>query len=830
MTSNSPQVSESTLKTWQARPGEARCKTRQAGTASVAAARTAVIVLGMHRSGTSAMTRVVSLLGADLPSNLMPGMADINETGFWESLDTYDLNESILAALGSRWDDWRRLDPDWMRSPVSDLKIRALDFLERNFAGSGLFVLKDPRICRLLPFWLDCLQRFGAEAKCILPLRNPIEVAASLEKRDGFNPAKSYMLWLRHVLDVEKATRNLPRAFLAYDELLDDWRGVVSRITERLELSWPCHSTTGEAEIDRFLKTRLRHHKTDEASLQGHPEIAGWVKNAFTLLQDLLSDPGSPKSLQGLDRVRSEFDRASDALGAVLRAEELALEEARQTAEASVHRQDDRIDDLTQEITRQELRIRVLTTRVDERDKRITELAHINAKRDARITELESRAGELEELATRRDDVIRALEDSICQRDTRIEELGQSILELRTATVKLEHRELTYRDKCVTLEEQRNQLLHRLNAIQMWRSWRLGRLSISLEQNTREYSHAAGALPPRMCSGKALQANDRRRLRRQAGRLLDAGLFDVSWYAESYPEVVLAGEDPVWHWLITGWHEGLNPNPCFDTVWYQEKYPDVSQVKINPLLHYLDYGAAEGRDPGPLFDSNWYLARNADVGKAGINPLVHYLKYGKAEGRDPNPLFDYAWYTKQYPQVTGLGVDALEHYLKRGTDEGCNPCPLFDTAWYLDRYADVARNGINPLVHYLNRGAAERRLQPCPLFDTDSYLAQNPDVDEARMNPLVHYVTHGATRGYDPNPMFDSDWYLEQYPDVAAAGLNPLAHYLVQGAAEGRNPGPCFETSWYVDSYSDVVPSGLNPLHHYLLYGRDEGRLARQPG
>ena len=97
---------------------------------AVPARRIAILVLGMHRSGTSAVTRVINLLGADLPSNLMPAVAGANEPGFWESMDVYRLNDEILASVGSSWDDWRRFDPAWMRSAEKDrFKVRALAIL-----------------------------------------------------------------------------------------------------------------------------------------------------------------------------------------------------------------------------------------------------------------------------------------------------------------------------------------------------------------------------------------------------------------------------------------------------------------------------------------------------------------------------------------------------------------------------------------------------------------------------------------------------------------------------------------------------------------------------
>src|SRR5687767_14787797 len=117
----------------------------------------AIVLLGMHRSGTSATTRVISLLGAHLPNNLMPAAAD-NETGFWESHDIAVLNEEILASAGLSWDSFSAFPQSWYASDsVQGFAQRALALLHRDFSQSPLFVLKDPRFCRLIPFWRDVL-------------------------------------------------------------------------------------------------------------------------------------------------------------------------------------------------------------------------------------------------------------------------------------------------------------------------------------------------------------------------------------------------------------------------------------------------------------------------------------------------------------------------------------------------------------------------------------------------------------------------------------------------------------------------------------------------
>ena len=130
-------------------------------TLSRSADRTGVLSLGMHRSGTSALSRVLSLLGCDLPKTLI-GANSSNEAGHWESTEIARLNDEILASVGSLWHDWLAFNPGWYSSPkAAEFREKALEVLADEFAQSRLFVLKDPRICRIAPFWLEVLEAAG---------------------------------------------------------------------------------------------------------------------------------------------------------------------------------------------------------------------------------------------------------------------------------------------------------------------------------------------------------------------------------------------------------------------------------------------------------------------------------------------------------------------------------------------------------------------------------------------------------------------------------------------------------------------------------------------
>ena len=310
--------------------------------------------------------------------------------------------------------------------------------------------------------------------------------------------------------------------------------------------------------------------------------------------------------------------------------------------------------------------------------------------------------------------------------------------------------------------------------------------------------------------------------RRIEGQLLGSGLFDTQWYLEQYPEVILTGFRPTYHWISQGWHQGLNPHPAFDTLWYlsevKEKLPDNS----NPLLHYLERGRL-GIVPHPLFDPAWYLGQCPEIADIDLDPLRHFLEQSPKARLSPHPLFDSSWYLSQNPDVAENGVNPFLHYLISGWREGRSPHFLFKTDWYLGEYPDVAESGIDPLRHYLVQGGLEGR-SPHPLFDGAWYLREYPRIHDQKINPLVDFVVEGAWEGRNPNPWFDTSWYLQQYPEVLLQGINPLRHYIQYGRQMGLNPGPAFDGAWYLREYPDVDASGINPLEHFVLRGLKEGR------
>jgi len=288
-----------------------------------------VIVLGMHRSGTSAVAGTLVKLGGGPPKHLMvanPG----NARGYFESVAFMHFHDELLASAGSRWHDWRLFNPGWYSSPVAaEYRRRAKELFEAEFSGAALPVIKDPRICRFAPFWLGVLREMQKTPRIVIPIRSPLEVAQSLEKQQGVPLKEGLLLWLRHNLDAEVQSRAEARSIFTFDEFQSDWRGVCDKISTDTNLFWPRLSDRTSREIDNFLTKDLVHHETDRAALAAHSALHEWTLRAYDALLELARDPSSDSALDTLDEVRALLEQSSKMFGRILVDYEIALEDLR---------------------------------------------------------------------------------------------------------------------------------------------------------------------------------------------------------------------------------------------------------------------------------------------------------------------------------------------------------------------------------------------------------------------------------------------------------------------------------------------------------------------
>lgn len=144
-----------------------------------------LVVLGMHRSGTSALTRGLKVLGVELGENLLAADEQVNAKGFWEDKDILSLNIDIQEALGLRWDNLKPIsEEDCQRDVVREFIPRAISLLNKKMSDQSFFGMKDPRISVVLPFWRQVFSLLGVKVHYLIASRNPLSIVNSLAKRD----------------------------------------------------------------------------------------------------------------------------------------------------------------------------------------------------------------------------------------------------------------------------------------------------------------------------------------------------------------------------------------------------------------------------------------------------------------------------------------------------------------------------------------------------------------------------------------------------------------------------------------------------------------------
>lgn len=272
--------------------------------------RQAILIAGMHRSGTSAVAGAVSLLGGAPPAHMIPASLD-NPLGFWESAVVIGVNDTILRAGKSTWYDCLGLD-----CSTFDERERAtattfvMASIMAEFADDRLLLIKDPRLCLLLGFWLPTLREMQISPATLLVLRHPCEVLDSIAMRDALPIELIAALWLRYMLAAEYDSRGCPRHILPYHMLLLDWRHALLRAGEAAAIAWPVPFELVTSRMDALLKRELQHHHALSSAQQraGVP-LGRWADEVYQALLLLSANPTDLIQSQRLDRVHGEFQR-----------------------------------------------------------------------------------------------------------------------------------------------------------------------------------------------------------------------------------------------------------------------------------------------------------------------------------------------------------------------------------------------------------------------------------------------------------------------------------------------------------------------------------------
>lgn len=657
-----------------------------------------LIVLGMHRSGTSALARVLNLMGAYFgPEGISSGANKENPKGFWERRDVRSINDSVLHAVGC---DWNRVSDFDLRSLPADV-IQAFDSqaskLVLDLDAHRPWLIKEPRLCLTFPLW----KKFLEVPVCLHILRHPVEVAASLLTRNQMQISVGLALWEAYVRSALASSKDLPCVAVSHHRLMINPVTEVERLYARLsELGVPGLRMPSGHELRAFIDPELYRERSEKSELQQYtdaPQVA-----IFEALDADLStgrecigqtDEGSRYVLAQYEKVlpplqpkqqapAQDADKLKERV-LVRDQENKILREAVARLEEKLHHGDDRHTESSVEIGRLRATVEhyerelsklsdekvVLSEEIEVHGRRLAEsndrlrgaienygheLSKLSAReavlndqieaRDRRISESDDRLN----AATKR---IAALEEEAAVKQRDIETLAEQLMVARSKA------EETGR----ALESERQQVqalrseLSRLDLLNQQKDTSIGQQSIDLQRVKSELSKTQSSVDERfheiaLLSRKMLESEkalrnsvsekvELERLLAARARELDAVHNSRIW---RWTRPVRALARRLARFRASSDRSDLNNAiavidrvDAFDRNWYLRTYQDVARSGMDPVEHYLRYGAQEGRDPGAKFSTSAYLKRNPDVREAGLNPLLHYVMHGKKEGRQP---------------------------------------------------------------------------------------------------------------------------------------------------------------------------------------------------
>lgn len=260
-----------------------------------------VFVLGMGRSGSSALTRVLSLCGATLPSKML-GANNANPRGYWEPRETLMMNRKILARHNSAWwDPSLRLleDGTFSRQERTECISTIAAYLGK-LPSAPILVLKDLNIVVLHDLWFEAARSVGFDVASVIPTRHPNEVIGSLAAAAKTTPELTSALWLKGNLLAERHTRGVPRVIVDYANLLENWRREIKRVATCLSIDL---TPPDERPVDDFLAADLQRQRHDSPVIDRFGR--DWMSSVYDVMRTAACD--EPLDTATLDRVYAEY-------------------------------------------------------------------------------------------------------------------------------------------------------------------------------------------------------------------------------------------------------------------------------------------------------------------------------------------------------------------------------------------------------------------------------------------------------------------------------------------------------------------------------------------
>ena len=400
-----------------------------------------IFVFGMHRSGTSAVARVLNLMGCYFGGEDIGTEANEENTkGFWERKDVRKVNDAILRNTGSDWDRISSFDVRSIGKGDMAVYREVIRKIVVNLDAHRPWFLKEPRFCLTFSVWRSVLEM----PVCVLIFRNPLDVAKSLNERNGMPLTVGLALWEAYNAGALEASRGINRIVLSYEALMSNSSVAVGKLLEALGQEGYVLRRPAKRELVAFLDDELRHHRT------GSADVRGAVSEAQIALFDQLREAeqsGNVGALPSLDGASTEtlaqYEttlpsvslRAKDANASLLRRQQVGV-----TTELALRRLE--LDGALQSL--QETRSELRKWR-NEHDRVKTRNVSLLADGSAMRREIWSLSSELAQLRRKHEGIVRemgAFEETLRRKDRDLvaatQELGSLRKELKDSRGSLE--------------------------------------------------------------------------------------------------------------------------------------------------------------------------------------------------------------------------------------------------------------------------------------------------------------------------------------------------------------------------------------------------------
>lgn len=620
-----------------------------------------VIVLGMHRSGTSAITRSINLLGVDLGRDLIPSGFD-NPKGFWEDAGVVDLNEKLLAVLGSGFLSISGGGFDFQASDaLFELEVSAIALVLSKIENCQIWGIKDPRICRLLPFWQRVFEKLHIEDSYVVAVRDPVSVAESLSRRDGLLNEKAYYLWLEHVIPSVLLTSEKRRVFVRYDAMLESPAVELNKIADALYLPRPLAEDVIEFE-QQFLDAGLRNYHHSTAELIGAADLPSIVKKLYLLLVDLSTSCASDRLAQqkiALDEIISEYAEIAPLLRIIgvsdFSVNKISVDFAERLAKSGAD--------------------------IAERDSKLLEaglsLKHMQAEIDAYKEQtciLLSRINSLERMLSEG-----AIKGRICQEqlERQCQDLSDLVVEKESRLSLADLNLQKSRKEVDAYKEQASSFFSQIDYLEVRLADTLAREQNGQAQISELLSALANQVNVIERYNSALL--DSKKVSRISSRALAQMFTSFQWK-------IGCAFTKLWGGARHPLSPFLKDSFGFDRDAYLAAHPDVRAAKMPPEEHVLAFGLIEGRVPSLAVrdthaamltsHKNAVIENTARIDatlQTNVVDLVYEVPCELAGGDQDELLdseFDAEFYLALYPDLKVAGVDPVEHYKLHGRHEG----------------------------------------------------------------------------------------------------------------------------------------------------------------